>query len=120
LTLAKVVYVPLYRLSAPHRVYFPVFHSDTLHEHYVDSVKWFSENIVISKVSVCFLNMKRCNFYYFFKSADHVYCIWKFVEGEKEPNILFRWNRSEKSEIILDVRLGLSVTRKVIQKNLKI
>jgi hypothetical protein len=77
--------------------------------------------ISLSARLVCvFLNMKRWNFYYFFKSADHVYCIWKFVEGQKEPNILFRWNRSEKSEIIFDVRLGLSITRKVIQKNPKI
>jgi hypothetical protein len=52
------VYV-LYRLSAPHRVHFPVFYSDTLHEHYVDSVKWFSENIIISKVSVRFFKCEK-------------------------------------------------------------
>ncbi|CAF1067180.1 unnamed protein product [Rotaria sordida] len=85
-----------FRLSAPHHVYFPIFYSNTLHEHYVDSVKWFSEDIIVSK------------------SADHVYCIWKFNVEQKDPNILFRWNRSEKSNIIFDVRLGLSVTRKLM------
>jgi len=47
-------------------------------------------------------------------SADHVYCIWKFNEGQKEPNILFRWQRPEKSDIIFDVRLGISVNRKLM------
>ncbi|CAF2793698.1 unnamed protein product [Rotaria sp. Silwood2] len=85
-----------FRLSTPHHVYFSAFHSSTLHEHYVDSVKWFTDDIIVSK------------------SADHVYCIWKFCFGEKEPNILFRWHRTEKADIIFDVRLGLSVTRKLM------
>ncbi|CAF4863944.1 unnamed protein product [Rotaria socialis] len=67
-----------------------------MHEHYVDSVKWFSDDIIVSK------------------SADHVYCIWKFNVGQKEPNILFRWHRSEKSDIVFDVRFGLSVSRKLM------
>ncbi|CAF5114152.1 unnamed protein product, partial [Rotaria magnacalcarata] len=83
-------------LSQPHHIFFPVFHSSTMHEHYVDSVKWFSDDIIVSK------------------SADHVYCIWKFNVGQKEPNILFRWHRSEKSDIVFDVRFGLSVSRKVM------
>ncbi|CAF3660796.1 unnamed protein product [Rotaria sp. Silwood1] len=85
-----------FRLSAPHHVYFPVFHSNTIHEHYVDSIKWFSDDIIVSK------------------SADHVYCIWKFDVGQKEPHILFRWHRTQKSDIVFDVRLGLSVTRKLM------
>ena len=40
----------LNRLSAPHRVHLPVFHSKALHEHYVDSVKWFDDGIIVSKV----------------------------------------------------------------------
>ncbi len=63
---------------------------------------------------VCFVfECYKIEFLLFLKSADHVYCIWKFNEGQKEPNILFRWHRSVKSDIIFDVRLGLSVTRKV-------
>ncbi|CAF1120665.1 unnamed protein product [Adineta steineri] len=85
-----------FRLTKPHRIYFPIFHSTTMHEHYVDSVKWFSDDIIISK------------------SADHIYCIWKFNENEKEPNILFRWNRAENDDIIFDVRLGLSIARKML------
>ncbi|CAM4933480.1 unnamed protein product [Rotaria socialis] len=85
-----------FRLSQPHHIFFPLFHSSTMHEHYVDSVKWFSDDIIVSK------------------SADHVYCIWKFNVGQKEPNILFRWHRSEKSDIVFDVRFGLSVSRKLM------
>ncbi|CAF4334062.1 unnamed protein product, partial [Adineta steineri] len=85
-----------FRLTKPRRIYFPIFHSTTMHEHYVDSVKWFSDDIIISK------------------SADHIYCIWKFNENEKEPNILFRWNRAENDDIIFDVRLGLSIARKML------
>ncbi|CAF1444591.1 unnamed protein product [Adineta ricciae] len=85
-----------FRLLVPHRVHFSVLHSATIHQHYVDSVKWLSENIIVSK------------------SADHMYCIWKFDAKEKEPNILFRWHRSEGSDIIFDVRLGLSVARKLM------
>ena len=49
----------------------------------------------------------------FFQPADHVYCIWKFDEKQRDPQVLFRWHRTEKSDIIFDVRLGLSVARKV-------
>ena len=84
------------------RVHWPTFHSKTLHEHYVDSVKWLGEELVLSK------------------SADHVYCIWKFVIGRKEPEVLFRWHRTEKSGVIFDVRLGLSLTRKVMSFERKV
>ena len=42
------------RLATPVRVHWPTFHSKTLHEHYVDSVKWLGEELVLSKVSFSF------------------------------------------------------------------
>lgn len=44
----RILFLP--RLSAPHRVHLPVFHSKTLHEHYVDSVKWFDDDLLLTKV----------------------------------------------------------------------
>ncbi|CAF0973931.1 unnamed protein product [Didymodactylos carnosus] len=86
-----------HRLMKPHRVHVPLFLTSTLHDHYVDSVKFFDEIMIT-------------------KSADNTFCIWNYdlKTSKTDANVFFKWKQHDPSpDILFDIRLGISSMEKV-------
>jgi hypothetical protein len=95
------------RLSAPHRVHLASCYSDTMHEHYVDSVKCCAENIVVSKVRLLRVKCDSLSTLLFLSSRQ----IMSIVYGNsmcREENRTFSFVGIERKSPILSLMFDLA------------